>query len=109
MIGVGTVLMIIALILAPFVKPSIEQDEILPKDHPFQVVLDSSKNFPSSGQEEKVTVELIFGMHPVDRSDVGLRLVTPDDQGLAVYDATFDWNKASTQRYVNSSCVAGPR
>ena len=106
MVAVGSLFLLVALILAPQVEPSIAQDELLPADHPFQVVIDSSKYFPASGAGAKIMSVVIFGMNPIDRSETGMRLRNPDEQGAAQYDPAFNWNSAATQRYFNKTCAA---
>ena len=120
----GSIIIVVALIIAPQVKPSIQQNEILPSDHPFQVVLNAAKNFEASGYEPKTSVGIVFGLDTsvrtcaADVAETGVcnagkeedrttisRLATPSQRGTVKYHGDFDWEQSSVQAYIIKACA----
>ena len=93
----GSIIIVVALIIAPQVKPSIQQNEILPSDHPFQVVLNAAKNFEASGYEPKTSVGIVFGL------DTSVRTCAADVAETGVCNAGKEEDRTSISRLATPS------
>ena len=104
-IGALALLGIAGVVCATFIGPLTKEAEMLPDDTRLMIQLNlASKTFnAASGDKDSLSVNLVWGVAGLDRSEVGLW--DPDNVGKLIWDDSFTIVPPENQQALLDTCA----